>query len=376
MFRVGKVRRLCREHALLRPTVPLRLWQKARFPVRYNFIKVGLGMDMGIVSKNLLNLAAAGAALLMLAVGARGADLTLRFSSAAPPSDFLAKSIELFKAEVEKANVGLKVESYPASTLFKQGTEVPALQRGNLEMSTMTTFEVAQQIPEFGFFNRGYLFRDYDHMRRVVDGPIGADYRTAVASKMGIVIVATTYLGTRQVNLRQKRTVKGPADLAGVKLRMAAGPEWLLLGKSLGVSPVPMGMPEVYLALKTGAIDGQENPLSILNAAKFYEVTEQVVLTAHMIQPVFYSMAKPVWDKLSPDQQKAVAAAAALAVKANDDGRLADEKTVAEALKGRGLAVDAIDLAPFRALADKVYGESDMTKAWDAAKLKQVLDTK
>jgi TRAP-type C4-dicarboxylate transport system substrate-binding protein len=91
---------------------------------------------------------------------------------------------------------------------------------------------------------------------------------------------------------------------------------------------------------------------------------------------VFYSMAKPVWDKLSPDQQKAVAAAAALAVKANDDGRLADEKTVAEALKGRGLAVDAIDLAPFRALADKVYGESDMTKAWDAAKLKQVLDTK
>ena len=298
---------------------------------------------MGIVSKNLLNLAAAGAALLMLAVGARGADLTLRFSSAAPPSDFLAKSIELFKAEVEKANVGLKVESYPASTLFKQGTEVPALQRGNLEMSTMTTFEVAQQIPEFGFFNRGYLFRDYDHMRRVVDGPIGADYRTAVASKMGIVIVATTYLGTRQVNLRQKRTVKGPADLAGVKLRMAAGPEWLLLGKSLGVSPVPMGMPEVYLALKTGAIDGQENP---------------------------------VWDKLSPDQQKAVAAAAALAVKANDDGRLADEKTVAEALKGRGLAVDAIDLAPFRALADKVYGESDMTKAWDAAKLKQVLDTK
>jgi tripartite ATP-independent transporter DctP family solute receptor len=331
---------------------------------------------MRIGSKNLLSLLAAVAALLTLAVGARGADLTLRFSSAAPPSDFLAKSIELFKAEVEKANVGLKVESYPASTLFKQGTEVPALQRGNLEMSTMTTFEVAQQIPEFGFFNRGYLFRDYDHMRRVVDGPIGADYRTAVADKMGIVIVAATYLGTRQVNLRQKRTVKGPADLAGVKLRMAAGPEWLLLGKSLGVSPVPMGMPEVYLALKTGAIDGQENPLSILNAAKFYEVTEQVALTAHMIQPVFYSMAKPVWDKLSPDQQKAVAAAATLAVKANDDGRLADEKTVAEALKGRGLAVDAIDLAPFRALADKVYGESDMTKAWDAAKLKQVIDTK
>src|SRR6476661_6199052 len=121
-------------------------------------------------------------------------------------------------------------------------------------MITMTTFEVAQQIPEFGFFNRGYLFRDYDHMRRVVDGPIGAAHRSTVADKIGIVLVATTYLGTRQVNLRQKRTVKGPADLAGVKLRMAAGLDCNLLGKSLSVSPVLMGMPQVYLALKTGVI--------------------------------------------------------------------------------------------------------------------------
>jgi TRAP-type transport system periplasmic protein len=331
------------------------------------------GMDMRLSSKRALAVVVATVAL---ATAAPAADVTLRFSSAAPPSDFLAKSIETFKAEVEKANVGLKVESYPASTLFKQGTEVPALQRGNLEMSTMTTFEVAQQIPELGFLNRGHLFRDYDHMRHVVYGPIGEDYRRVVADKMGIAILATAYLGTRQVNLRQKRSVKSPADLAGVKLRMASGPEWLLLGKALGVSPVPMGMPEVYLALKTGAIDGQENPLSILNAAKFYEVTEQVVLTAHMIQPVFYAMARPVWDKLSTDQQKVLAAAATVAVKANDEGRLADEKTVADVLKTKGLAVDAIDLAPFRALADKVYADSDMAKNWDAAKLKQVIDTK
>jgi len=191
---------------------------------------------------------------------------------------------------------------------------------------------------------------------------------------MGIAILATAYLGTRQLNLRQKRPVKGPADLAGVKLRMTAGPEWLLLGKALGVSPVPMGMPEVYLALKTGAIDGQENPLSILNAAKLYEVTEEVVLTSHMIQPVFFSMAKPVWDKLASDQQKVVAAAAVLAAKTNDDKRLADEATVAEGLKGKGLVVEKIDLTPFRALADKVYADSDLAKAWDAAKLKQIME--
>ncbi len=225
---------------------------------------------------------------------------------------------------------------HPASTLFKQGTEVPALQRGNLEMSTMTTFEVAQQIPELGYFNRGYLMRDYDHLRRVFDGPIGEDFRKAVAAKMGITILAVPYLGTRQVSLRQKRSVKGPADMAGVKLRMPSGPEWLLLGKTLGVTPVPLGMPEVYLAMKTGTVDGQENPLSILNAAKFYEVSEQLVLTTHMIQPVFFNIATPVWDKLNADQKKALGDAAIKTAKSGSDARLADEAAVATALKGQG----------------------------------------
>jgi tripartite ATP-independent transporter DctP family solute receptor len=313
----------------------------------------------------------------VLTIGSgRAADVTIRFSTAAPPSDFLAKSLEAFKAEVEAANAGVKVETHPASTLFRQGTEVPALQRGNLEMSTMTTFEVAQQMADYGLFNRAYLFRAYDHLRAVFDGPIGEAYRRAVADKMGIEILAVAYLGTRQVNLRQKRGVKGPGDLAGIKMRMPAGPEWLLLGKAIGVSPVPLGMPEVYLALKTGSIDGQENPLSILNAAKFYEVSEQVVLTSHMVQPVFFNIAKPFWDKLTPEQKAVLERAARNAAKLNDGGRLADEKAIVEALKGRGLAVDAIDLAPFRALADKVYGEADVTKAWNAGLARQVSEAR
>src|ERR1700689_5403771 len=129
----------------------------------------------------------------------------IRISTAAPPSDFLAKALEQLKTDIDQASVGLNVSVHPASTLFKQGTEVPALQRGNLEMSTMTSFEVAQQVPELGYFNRAYLLRDYDQLRRVFDGPIGEDFRKIVADKMGIQIVATHYLGTRQVNLRQKR---------------------------------------------------------------------------------------------------------------------------------------------------------------------------
>jgi TRAP-type transport system periplasmic protein len=318
-------------------------------------------------------LAAAGAAALIGIRGARAqASTQIRISTAAPPSDFLARALDQLKAEIDAASVGLDVSVHPASTLFKQGTEVPALQRGNLEMSTMTTFEVAQQIPELGYFDRGYLLRDYDQLRRVFDGAIGEDFGKIVADKMGITILATHYLGTRQVSLRQKRTVAGPADLAGVKMRMPAGPEWLLLGRTLGVTPVPMGMPEVYLAMKTGTVDGQENPLSILNAAKFYEVSEQIVLTSHMVQPVFFAIAKPVWDKLDAAQQKALGDTAQKTAKSGSEARLADEAAIVQALKGRGLTVDAVDLAPFRASADRVYAESDPAKAWDAAGLQRV----
>jgi tripartite ATP-independent transporter DctP family solute receptor len=299
--------------------------------------------------------------------------IPLRFSTAAPPPDFLTRSIQQFKAELEAAAPEFDVQVHPGSTLFRQGTEVPALQRGNLEMSTMTTFEVAQQMPEFGFFNRAYLFRDYDHAYKTFTGPLGKRYADAVAAKMGVVILAPTYLGTRQVNLRVARDVKGPADLAGVKMRMPGGPDWLLLGQSIGVTPTPMNMPEVYLALQTGTIDGQENPPTIGNAAKFFEVTKQLVITSHLVQPVFYTIAKPFFDKLTPDQRRKLTAAAIKAARWNDEQRLNDEKTIIDGLAGRGLTVSRPDLATFRANADKVYAGADAAKPWDRKMMDEVM---
>jgi TRAP-type transport system periplasmic protein len=311
------------------------------------------------------------AALAGLAAGVaapvRAQGPAIRISTAAPPLDFLARLLERVKADCEGQ---LAVSVHPASTLFRQGTEVEALQRGNLEMSTMTTFEVAQQVPELGFLNRGYLFSGYPHMRRVFQGMMGERYRKIVADKMGIEILATHYLGTRQLGLRQKQQVQAPSDLAGVKLRMTAGPEWLLLGRALGASPVPLGLPEVYAALRTGTIDAQENPLSVVHAARFYEVMEQVSLTAHMIQPVFLAIAKPAWDRLDPAQQTALGDAARNEAAWGDEARLQDEATVATTLVGRGLAVDPVDLGAFRANADQVY--AGPAKAWDRGLMEQV----
>jgi tripartite ATP-independent transporter DctP family solute receptor len=320
----------------------------------------------------LLGLAAL--ALVALAAMPAQAEIKISFSSAAPPADFLSKSMIVFKEKLEASAPGqFDVQNHFASSLFKQGTEVPAMQRGTLDMSTMTTFEVAQQMPQFGFFNRAYLFSDYDHMMKVMRGPIGEDYAKAVAAKMGIEILDIAYLGTRTVSLRKKREVKTPADMAGLKFRMPAGPDWLVLGQVLGVQATPMAMPEVYTSLKTGTIDGQENPLTIFRAAKLDQVSEQIVLTQHMIQPVFYAMAKPVWDKLSAEQKQKVKAAARAATDDNNSKRYADEQQVADAIKGQGLTVSVVDLKPFRDNAEKIYATLPEAKAWDKAMMAKVM---
>jgi tripartite ATP-independent transporter DctP family solute receptor len=297
----------------------------------------------------------------------------LRFSTAAPPGDFLSRSMQQFKADLEKAAPEFDVQLHYASSLFRQGTEVPAMQRGNLEMSTMTTFEVAQQVPELGFFNRAYLFRDYDQAYKALTGPVGKRYGELVAAKMDLLILAPTYLGTRQVALRTARDVKAPADLAGLKLRMPGGPDWLLLAQSIGATPTPMGMPEVYVALQTGTIDGQENPPTIFNAAKFHEVSKQLVLTSHLVQPIFYAVAKPYFDKLSPEQQRKLREAAVRGARWNDENRLNDEKTVIDGLAAKGLTVSRPDLAPFRANADKVYAGAEAAKAWDRKLMEEAM---
>jgi len=302
-------------------------------------------------------------------------NIRLRISTSVPPSDFMAMALGKFKQKITDAKIGIDVEVYPASSLFKQGTEVQALQRGNLEMSTMSAFEVAQQMPEFGFMNRAYLFRDHDHLRKVFDGQIGSDYYAAVAKGMELEILATMYSGTRHVDLRKKRTVAGPDDLNGVKLRMPSGPDWLLLGRSLGASPVPMAASEMYLAMRTGTIDAVENSISIINGNKLYEVSEQIVLTAHMLQPVFLTIADQTWKKMSDEQRSVVKKEALAAAKLNDDDRLADELSNVDELRRRGLSVDTVDVSSFRKRADDVYAQEASAKVWDQDLIKRVNET-
>jgi tripartite ATP-independent transporter DctP family solute receptor len=298
-----------------------------------------------------------------------------RISSAAAEQDWLSRALQRFKASIDQALPGqFNISVHVNASLFRQGTEVPALQRGNLEMSTMTTFEIEQQLPQWGALSAGYGFRDYAQMRAALTGPIGAELAASVAERMGIQIVDVVYLGTRQVTLRQAREVRTPADLSGVKLRMPPGPGWLALAKGLGASPVSMGMPEVYLALKSGAIDGQDNPLSIARANNLQEVSQQVVLTAHLVQPVFFAIAKPVWDRMTGAQQAAIRDSARAAAQFNDESRLAEEQEIVAVFERAGLRITRPDLAAFRASVARQYEADGLSARWTPGLLRRMAD--
>jgi TRAP-type transport system periplasmic protein len=319
-------------------------------------------------------LAACCAVVAALPIGALAQGKTLlRISTPAVPEDWHAKMWTVFKDELDKSAPGqFEVQIHLNAALFKQGAEPTAMARGSLEMAAMSAQDVAKILPEYSIYTAGYLIRDPEHQKKVFNGPIGQEYARAVAAKMDVQILTVAYLGTRQLALREPRKVQVPADLKGVKLRMPASKEWLFLGDALGATATPLAFGEVYLALKTGTIDGEDNPLPTVRSAKFHEVTKQIVMTGHLVDGLFLTIASKTWNGLAPEQQAKVRAAALAAAQYNNDNRVRDEAELVGFFKKEGLQVSTPDVEAFRKAVQAKYLASDLAKGWPAGLLDRI----
>lgn len=252
-------------------------------------------------------------------------------------------------------------------TIFAQGTELDAISRGNLEMSITSAQELAQFFPEFSIFTAGYVHQDAAHQVAVFNDPLMDAFKATVENDLGVKLLSVMYLGRRQVNLRQTKdelTVTTPADLAGVNLRMPGTDAWQFLGKALGAAPTPMAFSEVYTALSTGAVDGQDNPLPTVVDAKFYEVTNQIILTSHLVDLNYIAISKALWDDLSADQQATVQAAADAAAESGRQLQLEKEASLVAFLEEQGMSVYEPDLAAFRNQVQSMYLDSEFAATW------------
>ena len=301
----------------------------------------------------------------------------LRISSPAVPDDWHGKMWTVFKESLDKSSPGeFDVQINLNATLFKQGTEPAAMARGNLELSSISAFDIAKLVPEFSIFTAGYVVRDPQHQQKVFAGPIGQEMFKLATEKMEVTLLTPIYLGTRQVNLREVRNVRTPADLKGVKLRMPGSKEWLFLGEALGATATPLAFGEVYLGLKTGTIDGQDNPLPSVRAAKFYEVTKQIVMTNHLVDGIFIAISDKAWKAMTPAQRQKVQAAANDAAVYNNDNRLKEEGQIVDFFKKEGLTVTTPDVDAFRKAVQAAYATSEIAKAWPAGLLDRINNTR
>ena len=325
-------------------------------------------MDIRIKRRSMLKAGAALAAAGALPAWAQ-AKPTIRFAAVFSDKDIRAGMVQMLAKDIEG---DFKLEPFYNGTLFKQGTELVALQRDNLEMGNIAPQDISKQIPAWSILTSAYLFRDANHLNAFFTSELGAQMKKTVEDQLKVKILGPTFFGTRQVGLKPKKKITTPADMAGIKLRMPPGEAWQLLGRSIGANPTPMAYAEVYTGLQTGAIDGQDNPLPNVQNMKFYETMSQIVLTSHLVGYDLLTVNLKTWNSMSPAKQRAFQTAADKAISWSASEHLKREAELADGFKKQGLEVYAPDVKSFRDYAQKIYLASDEAKDWPKGMIEKI----
>ena len=247
-------------------------------------------------------------------------------------------------AEIVAAKSGgkIKVQEYAASQLGNELQQQSALQGGVQEMLVASTTSLAGIVKEFGLFDFPFLFSNAKQADAMVDGPLGKMLSGRLADK-GVVVLGFFDLGFRNVT-NSKRPITKAEDLEGLKLRVIPNPVFLETFKTFKANPIPMPFAELYGALESKAVDGQENPFAVILSSKFYEVNKYVSATNHVYATNPVQISKRFSDKLNPAEQKLLQdAAIEAATFQRTFSRDASAKAVGE-LKAKGMQYN--DIAP------------------------------
>jgi TRAP-type transport system periplasmic protein len=278
-------------------------------------------------------------------------DRTLKLGLQNPKGHPLEQGASKFAEIVAARSAGkLKVNVFPGGTLGGDAPTVSALQGGTVEITVLNSGILASQLKDFSVFDFPFMFANAREADAVVDGPFGQKLHARLGEK-GIVGLAYWELGFRNLT-NSRKPINTVDDIAGLKLRVipnAINVDWV---RALGANPTPLAFPELYAALEQKAVDGQENPLSVINANKFFEVQKHLALTNHQYNPQSFIFSKRVWDTLSAEEKKIVGDAA---VEAGAFQRQVNREAAAgqlDALKKAGMQVTELspaELAKFRA---------------------------
>ncbi len=304
---------------------------------------------------------------------ANAASVELIYTLNAPGTDTQGGGMRVFKEVVERVSGGdISVLTYDSASLFRQEQELAAVKSGQADIAVISAPWFTDASPWVSMFAAGYLFKDAAHMNKVLNGEIGQKVFARILEDQGVRPLGAEYFGTRQVSMVEDKPIRTPADLNGVNLRMPNSDAWIFLGQAMGANPTPISFAEIYLAMQTKAIDGQENPLPTCRSSKFYEVTKAISITNHLVDSVWITINEAKWQSMT-DQQRAWVMEG---VKANLDycynTNVKIESEIIDFFKAEGLKIYEADLDAFSKHVLDKYLKSDYAKTWDMDLFNQI----
>jgi len=291
--------------------------------------------------------------------------------TAAENADY-SEGIRAAKEYIETTSNGnITLEVYYNAALFTQEEELTATTMGDCDITVTGPSWVAANSPWANCLS-GFLFKNYEHMGAVLNGEIGAAAFEKIAAEQNFLPLSAWYYGARQVSLSKDKEVKTPEDLKGINLRMPNSEAWLFLGNALGANATPMSFSELYLALQTGAVDGQDNPLPTVESAKFYEVQECIIMTSHQVDSVWPVINLDKWNSMTEAQQKIVRDGIELGRQKNDELTLTGEEELIAFFQQEGLNIYYPDVDAFKSHILECYMNDPISDPWDKDMVAQI----
>ena len=313
-----------------------------------------------------------GLSMTMGLAGVAGAQTVMKIGYATTLASHYGVGSSAFCDEVEKGTQGrYKCQHFPSSALGGEREMIEAVQLGTLDIVNSSTGPVGNFVPEVKIVDIPFLFRDYDHARHVMDGPIGQEILGKFPAK-GLVALSWTENGFRHMT-NNKRPIVKPADAAGLKMRTMENKVHMDGYRTFGIQPTPMAFPEVFGALQQGTVDGQENPIPVILSSKFSQVQKHLSLTGHVYSPALLLTSPRLMNKLSEADKKVFYEAAKKATVAQRKKVNEDEANGIAQLEKEGMTVvRKVDGQAFRdalkpafASYDKEFGADNIRKIQD-----------
>jgi TRAP-type transport system periplasmic protein len=298
------------------------------------------------------------AALSLAAAASAWAQITtIKIGYANTRESHLGVGASTFCDEVQQRTSGrISCQHFPSSALGGEREMAEGVQIGTIDVANLTTGPLGNFVPELRVLDLPFLFRDYEHARKTLDGDIGRELLGKFSSR-GLQAIAWTENGFRHMT-NNKRAIAKPEDAAGLKLRTMENKVHIEGYRAFGIQPTPMAFPELFGALQQGTVDGQENPIPVILASKFSQVQKHLSLTSHVYSPAVLLVSPRLWSRLSDAdkaafQQAGQKASAAQRAKVNDD----EARGVALLEKDGMSVVRAVDGQAFRDAMKPVYAK-------------------